>query len=304
MAVAVPLSGALADGPSVPVKAPPPTPPPLWTWEFGADGVYAAAKQGPDTLLTRSVGTLDPITTSNDFNFDREFGGDVRLRLRNQSATFEARYFGGFGFNGGANADYPIDWDVMSNPFVIVMGSDGPLVSSYKSRLHSAEANLRWQAAPNVVYFAGARWIQLRERMSLKVDTASLQFDTSNRAIGPQIGVDWRVIAPAAASGFFVDADARLGWLFNDSSASMRVLTDTANGSSDKGIVAAEAGLTLGYQVSPNAEWRLGYRALWLDSVALAPQQLPGTNFTTGTVNIARDDYLVHGVTFGFVVRH
>lgn len=46
------------------------------------------------------------------------------------------------------------------------------------------------------------------------------------------------------------------------------------------------------------------YRALWLDNVALATAQVQNSSLAGGTVNIARDDLWIQGVTFGFVVRH
>ncbi len=281
--------------------AEPAAPPPLWTWELGIDGVYGARNNSTGTPIASDF--VSTFFDSREFDFDREFGGDVRLRLRREAWTFEGRYFGGFSFGSDVGGIVPPAYNLLSNPpETLFPGGVFPTVNRYDSRLHSAEANVRWQAAPNVTYFAGARWLKLNEYFSF--DRDNLQTRSATQAIGPQIGVDWRALQPAPSGGLFVDVDARLGWLFADHSASSHLFAASARGSADRSLLAAEAGITLGWLVSPNAEWRLGYRALWLDNVALAPSQLPGTNFTAGTINIARDDYLVHGVTFGFVVRH
>lgn len=275
--------------------------PPSWTWELGVDGVYGARKNAPDTPIASDF--VSNFFTSDAFDFDREFGGDIRLRMRREAWAFEGRYFGGFGFGSDVNGFVPPAYNLLSNPPEVIMpGGVTPTVNRYDSRLHSAEVNLRWQAAPNVTYFVGARWLRLNELFSF--DRENLVTRSSTRAIGPQIGGEWRALSAAQSGGWFVDLDARIGWLFGEHSASSELFATSARGDADRGVIAAEGGIALGWQVSPNAEWRLGYRALWLDGVALAPTQLPGTNFTAGTIGIARDDYLLHGVTFGFVARH
>jgi hypothetical protein len=307
MAVAIPLSDALADGPRVPVKAMPPAPPPppMWTWEFGLDGVYAGRTKAPGDFVAQAFGTTEPFITGSDFDFDREFGGDARLRLRRDMLAFEARYFGGFNFGSTFSGDTPLDFFFSGNAPVNLGGASFPFTSSYSSRLHSAEANLRFYSASTVVWFAGVRWLELSETFQFLGDILDYRMRTKSSGVGPQIGFDWRAIAPQQANGFFVDFDARLAWLFGDQRASFRFPpTFSGNGSSDRGMLAAEFAATLGYQISPNAEWRLGYRVLWLDNVALATAQVQNSSLTGGTVNVTRDDLWIHGVTFGFVVRH
>jgi hypothetical protein len=147
--------------------------------------------------------------------------------------------------------------------------------------------------------------MELRESLGLVSDVTSFQMDTTSRGVGPQIGLDWRAIAPTEANGFFIDLDGRIAWLFAQQDASFQ-LTGTAAGigSSNNGMPVAEMGATIGLQVSPNAEVRLGYRALYLGGVALAPVQVERSNFANGTVDIAHDSLWIQGVTLGLVIRH
>jgi len=284
-----------------------PSPAPGWTWEISVDGIYAERSKTPGTVIGRDVGLLNPFIQADDFDFDGEFGGDARLRLRHDALAFEARYFGGFDFGSAIGGDAPLDWFFAGDPGIPFGGPPATFTTSYDSRIHSAEANVRWYTHPQFIVFAGVRWLELKESFGLQSIGVDFLMQTKNRGFGPQIGFDWRAVAPSQAGGFFLDLDARLAVLFADQDAAFRVTGGwnfTGGGGTGRNIPAAELGVTVGWQVTPNAEWRLGYRALYLDRVALAPAQMESFDFSDGTVNVAHNDLWIHGVTFGFALRH
>jgi hypothetical protein len=281
---------------------------PAWTWELGVEGVYAARGKAPGAPIGQDVGLLNPFVSGDSFDFNRRFGGNIWLRARRGAFAVEARYFGGFHFNSSANGTAPLDWFISGNPSV-VLGNGATLLpfgASYESRLHSVEGNLRWYVLPQLAVFGGVRWLELKESLGLVSDVTVFQLDTNSRGVGPQIGLDWRAIAPADAHGFFLDFDGRVGWLFAQQQASFQLnsFPVTGSGSSDQGMPVAELGATVGLQMTPNTEVRLGYRALHLGGVALAPVQVEHTSFTAGTVDIVHDAIWIHGATLGFVLRY
>jgi hypothetical protein len=280
-----------------------------WTWELGLEGVSAARGKAPGAPIGQDVGLLNPFVSGDSFDFNRRFGGNIWLRARQGAFAIEARYFGGFHFNSSVDGTAPLDWFISGNPGVVL--GDGtnllPFSASYDSRLHSVEGNVRWYVLPQFAVFGGVRWLELKETLGFVSDVTVFQLDTTSRGVGPQVGLDWRAIVPADAHGFFLDFDGRVGWLFAQQSASFQLTRGApvvGSGSSDQGMPVAELGATVGLQVTPNAEVRLGYRALHLGGVALAPVQVEHTSFAAGTVDIVHDNLWIQGATLGFVIRY
>ena len=289
--------------------AAPPGGPQSWTWELGLEGVSAARGKAPGAPIGQDFGLLNPFISGDDFNFDRRFGGNVWLRARLGAFAVEARYFGGFHFNSSVNGTAPLDWFISGNPG-IVLGNGAsllPFSASYELRLHSVEGNVRWYVLPQLAVFGGVRWLELKETLGLVSDVTVFQLDTTSRGVGPQIGLDWRAVAPSDAHGFFLDFDGRVGWLFAQQNASFQLsggLASTGSGRGDRDMPVAELGVTTGYQLTPNAELRVGYRALYVNGIAFAPSQVERSNLTAGTVDITHDHMWLQGATFGVAFKY
>jgi len=187
------------------------------------------------------------------------------------------------------------------------------------TNLYSAEANGRLDLSPRVTVLGGLRWLQLNDTLvgwltpadrnapSWKTpclmatspsssctlsgvsstDAASpyppfWTAKTQNNLYGGQIGVDAKLLE---LGRFSIDGLIKAG-LF-DNNATQSALVSMAKklyptqAATNAAAFVGEAELQLKYQLAKGLAFKLGYEALWLDGVALAPGQIRET-YTTG----------------------
>ena len=76
-----------------------------------------------------------------------------------------------------------------------------------------------------------------------------------------------------------------------------------AHAATNAAAFAGEAGVRAKYQLTDSLALKVGYQALWLDGVALAPGQIQKTDTTTSSVSALGVDHgsnaLFQGVTLG-----
>jgi len=187
-------------------------------------------------------------------------------------------------------------------------------------QIQSAELNWRRWNEGSVTWLAGFRWVEWNQQLAIDyqyantLDSGSGFFstDTGNNLYGGQIGADvqlwnrrgaWRVNA-VGKTGVYYNAAA-----FQRSSAGY----STSSGTVDLGTFAAaadqtgfvnELGVNANYSVTKWLALRAGYTLLWLSGVAMAPNQLPLTDFGAGIASInSEGSVLLHGVTTGLEAR-
>jgi hypothetical protein len=73
----------------------------------------------------------------------------------------------------------------------------------------------------------------------------------------------------------------------------------TATFSSDRGAFFGEVNLELAYQIGPQFSIRAGYAAMWLDGVALAPDQHDNFNLQSGIGTFDYGTVMYHGSYVG-----
>jgi hypothetical protein len=259
------------------------------------------------------TGTIDPtnvVLSTGDFNYDFRAAGRVLLgctinecwqiegvyngvsesentaavRDETQNAFGQAGNlfspFGGFGANPIANVDY--------NDFAQIR---------YTSSLQTFELNVRRKVpmSPsrlNMSILFGVRYMVLPENFYYN-STSNVAFPgpvagsvvnefhvaTDNQMVGPQIG---------ARSEFYIDnrwwANFEIkGALMNNRSVQSTTYTNTVDGTAittfgsareDHTAFALDLALTFLYRWSPHVTTRLGYQAVWLQDVSLAPDNL------------------------------
>jgi hypothetical protein len=198
---------------------------------------------------------------------DNELGGLGNL----------ASPFGGFGLNPIAGLDY--------NNLAQIR---------YVSSLQSAELNVRRQLPMRAdrlttsILF-GVRYIALPEQFDYYTESAvpmpngainSIHVATDNEMVGPQIGALFEFYAENRWWVNFEMKAALMNNLAKQSTAyqnvdSQGVIRDFLGSRRENHTsFAGELALTFVYRWSPNLTTRVGYQALWLENVALAPDNL------------------------------
>ena len=165
---------------------------------------------------------------------------------------------------------------------------------AYESRMLGFEANV---AAPLMTYITGvvgARFIEVREELDITYldqgfvldDFGTYLIDTRNRLFGIQAGA--RAAIPLANS-WTLNLRA-LGGPFANFAEQNQVVRDTiraaplrdSSGKSLKPALMADGGVGLTYRVSSMVSISVGYQAMYIYGLALAPEQIVKTSVAGG----------------------
>jgi hypothetical protein len=162
----------------------------------------------------------------------------------------------------------------------------------------------------------GFRYVALDEDLVLASDNVRRQVDarydagTDNDLYGLQLGARWRgyrnrlgIEALGKAGIFYNDASQRQ--VLVDQLPSNPILLRDARDSSGDVAFLGELGISLLCDVTPALTLRGGYSLLWLEGVALAPDQLDFAVAPSagGQIDMA-GGILYHGASLGFEFRH
>jgi len=201
--------------------------------------------------------------------------------------------------------------------------------------LYGAEINGRWRLSDGITILAGLRWLQLNDRLVGTLTPADITqptwkktcltcdlfhitdgdpagvyppfwtTSTTNNLYGVQIGIDGKLMERDRLS---LDGLLKLGLFDNNATqsagVSLQKVVHPASASTNRVAFAGEAGLQLRYRLSTDLTLKVGYEALWLAGVALAPAQIAQTSTSaSGDVSALAVDtganVLFQGVTFG-----
>jgi hypothetical protein len=215
--------------------------------------------------------------------------------------------------------DSQADWLVMKAPGNFWQTQDFAYQAmAWKSttNLYNAEANGRLDLSSRVTMLAGFRWLQLNDNLQGTLTPADrtaptwklipypgptlfqieqLPLDgpagnyppfwntrTTNNLYGVQIGVDAKMLE---FGHFSLDGLIRTGIFDNNAEqstgVSLRKVVYPSQATTNQAAFVSEGGLQLKYQVIKGLALKGGYKALWLDGVALAPGQIQETSSTS-----------------------
>lgn len=167
----------------------------------------------------------------------------------------------------------------------------------YMSDFHIGEINVRRQCRDWLTLLAGFRMGEYNERYhAFGTDVISgesvigLNANTYNHLYGFQIGADAEVYNMGGP--LRINALCKAGIYAN--SASQNIRQSISDGTLDQLLGAerkhtafmGEAGLVATYQVTCHLAFRASYQAVWLEGVALAPEQIGATDFTFGSTAV------------------
>ncbi len=287
---------------------------PPYRWMVRADAIFLdrSSADGEQSLVFSDP--IDPkgteIFNTGEFNFSTRWGPRISLiHCLNDRHSFEVGYFSIDDWDSVAtrSGNIAVQFPSFAHPS-LPPGPFGTVNFAYSSQLRSFEANVRRVShACWLTWIAGFRYLELDEDFGAVFNTGGgtshYSINTSNHLSGFQLGAETYLWQRGALR---LDGWFKMALLFN--SASQFTFEDvaaigggaaTASARRDLTGFLGELGVSATYQLSCRLALRAGYQALWLDRVALAPEQLDNTNpsIPMATVDLNGDLFL-HG---GFV---
>ncbi len=189
----------------------------------------------------------------------------------------------------------------------------------YDSRLFSIELNIRRECTPGLTFLIGPRFVSLEEHAHFDSLTTIIfpppqensefftdnRIDTTNPLIGGQVGMEWNfqfsrdisVNSFVKAGGFANAARATL-----TSETSIQQLTEERR-TKNSGAFVGEVGGRVNYDIFPQALTAfIGYQAMWIDGVALAPAQFINVH-NNGALFVENTPFF-QGAVFGLEARY
>ncbi|MEN6450187.1 MAG: hypothetical protein ABFC96_06835 [Thermoguttaceae bacterium] len=264
-------------------------------WNLAAEGIALQRN------ATRSQSLYDVGTTAteafNAKNFEFPVEAGVRLsairQLDCEPFAVEVAYFqvDGFAASESVPGQSLMVTDANGPHFIV---NDG--VARYTSALYVGDVNLRWQCFDRLTLLGGFRMGQLNEHYHAagagagSGEAVTLDVDAFNHLYGFQLGADADVID--FGGPLKVKALCRAGAFGNFASQNNRRVDagfsdESLNANRDDHIAfLGEAGVVLTYEFTKHLSFRASAEAMWLEGVALAPEQIGSTNFIAGTADI------------------
>lgn len=257
-------------------------------------------------LLNRSDPDFENIVTENggpsvldttDMNFETEAGFRFQWTFESDCGTdLQFAYMGSRGF---FRARTVIGTDVRGILFNGTASSSATSVTSmYESHLDSGELNFRARHWLHIAPIVGIRVLQLEDYLQHTNDTGSIRAMTDNELCGVHFGFEGVAFRYGP---WTLEGTVKAGVFYNN----MDVLATSANINFVRRFrqtsFLGDLNVLLRYQFTPRLSMRVGYQALWLDGVALIPDQFDNFDVSTspvqGRVDLTTVEY--HGAVIG-----
>ncbi len=165
----------------------------------------------------------------------------------------------------------------------IVFGAVDTTVT-YGSELQNFELNARRAYSDWVTWFVGFRAMEVDEQLNATFGAGQHSVATRNRLYGAQLGIDALLLD---CECWYFNAVGKVGIYGNSADQVTRTagvggalpfITYTGGDASFVG----ELGFNANYRMTDRLTILAGYNLLWVNSLALAPDQLAATNVNTG----------------------
>ncbi len=303
---------------------------PLWTSYALAEALFwQRDNQAFNQPLAVTVGDGATVLETNDLRFPVAAGVRTFYGQRSpEDGGWEVGYFGIYGQTAtNIQGTVPPNYIQLPDPLGGNLTEDGEFVTAkYSSLLNSAEVNLfatdsDWINDPSgwatIDWLAGFRYVGVEEDAVLATDccrmgdeffTIPYRARTRNNMFGAQLGVRgrrawerWAVEGWAKGALMGVAQEQIQDPLFTYAGVLERPATSRAGG--EVGFVGD---LTMSAIYRLNQAWgiRAGYSLLWLDGLALAPDQFDfGTDAGSGTNLVNSSGIFYHGANLGLEAR-
>lgn len=277
---------------------------------FAGEGIALQRSTTRSQTLLQGDNRSD-LLNSKYLNFPVEFGPKVSAIWHDACDCgwdVEVAYFQVDGF--AANAFMPGTSTIVSDVSTGASVTDANV--RYTSALYNGELNVRQQWCDWLTLSCGFRMVQLNEQYNAagtSVQSSALVTvtdNTSNHLYGFQLGADAEVYNMGGA--LTINGLCKAGIYQNYAN---QVLTRTFGSTvesldarRDHAAFLGEVGIVARYAFTKRLALRASYEAMWLEGVALAPEQISATDFTS---HIATCDtaggVFYHGGGLGFEYR-
>ena len=281
-------------------------------YAYGSAEVFYARRNTGLIHQTTILNGTTALANTSEFNFPYEPGIKAQAGyMFGNGIGIETDYWGQWAFtsrqtaNGDNNLTIPGDLPLASLSFV----NADRIQQTYSSHIDNYEINCVLPYA-SVQYLAGFRYLAVNERFNLNSfdsDTGTGDYTvlTRNRLYGGQLGgrAQWQI------ERFTFDIEGKAGVFYNAAHQDQTVndagfLLRESSGGEHQVAFVGEVSSYLWIPLGTHFTGRLGYTAVWIDQLALAPNQLDFTDTTTsGTGLYARSNILIHGFNAGIEAR-
>ena len=307
-------------------------PAPLWTSYALTDALFwGRDNQAAGRALITPVGDGVPLLTARDAQFP--FSEGVRAfygQRQPDERGWEIGYFGVYGQAAAASVGAPGTQQFLQYPEPIgeVLTADGELASlNYTSVINSAEANVfrtstEWRtpsgAWRTVDWLLGFRYVGVEESADLNViccleetgayQAVSYHARTRNNMFGAQIGNRTRWTWERWA----LEGWAKAGILGNAQEQIQLPLIDYTGFEQRPALSTTEGAVSFIGDINLSAVYRLtdvwgiraGYNLIWIDGLALAPNQFAfGNTAGAGTALVSGGGIFMQGANLGLEAR-
>lgn len=277
-------------------------------WTFIADALMLQRTDADNQPLYRSDFDMggSELLTAQDLNFSVAVGPRLTA-IRHGDGDWDAEisFFEVDGF---------FAWHEMTGTAYMVTDANGAnwVVtdpgSYYSSQLYSAEFNLRRNRSGWFTFIAGLRALELDEYFRSQgtggITDLPVLFEskTYNHLYGVQFGADAVILDRGRLT---INGVVKGGIYYNSvnqqsyqNDADLIINADRAE--DDHTAFLGEIGLVGVYQLTDRLNFRAGYQMMWLEGVALAPEQINSVDFNAETAAVnANGGIFYHGAVLG-----
>jgi hypothetical protein len=280
----------------------------LSRWTVDANALYLSRRVAPVPLINDDATGAGLLSTSS-LDLSAHAGMEFGLtRHGDNGNALEMRYAGVDRWDAQTRVPTNAGDLLQINAAIPLFSVAGTAIdASYASEWHSFEFNGRHELCQQrLALLAGFRYVELDEGWSFTLvdgdPPLGLNTSTRNRLYGFQLG----------GEGVLWDRGGRLSL---DGSGKAGVYSnfaaqDSLYGTGDAALAANDAqastaflgelGLTGKYRITDRFSARGGYRLLWINGVALAPDQLAASDFFFGRGIDTSGEAFFHGAFVGF----
>lgn len=269
-----------------------------------------------ETVAVTLPPASQPVLNANDAQMTNKWRLGMLLtvgRQYDEVSSFELTYFGLNSWRANAGVSGPGTLSIngplanVSQDYIFASQID----IDYSSTFNNAEANYK-QTIEGLTLLAGFRYFNLDEQFILSstrpgFGTSDYKIRATNNLIGGQIGAGFtqtwgRFTAEALAKGGVFGNLAHQDTEIRDFNNTF--LRRSTNVGTTATAVMCEAVASVSYQVFDWLVVRAGYRFIWLNNIALAPDQLDFTNLPQSSNFVDANNHLfLQGASAGAEVR-
>ncbi|HUG70287.1 MAG TPA: BBP7 family outer membrane beta-barrel protein [Pirellulaceae bacterium] len=281
---------------------------PCWLGQATFDLLLFNRSAAESRTIVTETGTGDPLLNTADLGFPVAAGFRFNLVFPGHDGCDLVFNYLGIQFeNSRVHSATTANYDFFEFP-ALSPATSTDFQTSYTSTLRSVELGGRIRRWSRFAPLAGFRFIQLEDQFDRMSGDASMDLalsETDNQLWGFQIGGEallWDAgpvrLQSTVKGGVFYNS-LNLSTAGETITAGATMIDPTAAFSSGHVAFFGEVNLELAYQIGPQFSIRAGYTAMWLDGVALAPDQYDNFNLQSGIGTFDYGTVMYHGTYVG-----